>query len=266
MLVLWQSLHNDLSWRRWGGVMVAILLVSGVLGVVFLRSDRPAFQARIVRSKIIPPPVLNTGPLVAPLPPDINRWPTSYEEYFDTNKHHWGLGTKDDGTALLKRRMVAGAYYLQLTPTITNFVFLGGNSTYFAPTIYYLSVDFKKTWGDEHADCGVLFDEISDAQFSMFHIHDDLQQFSIDQVVDGGTWNQHLPDHVASTVIRPGDWNTLGVLADGDQFSFYINDTKVAQVPMIRVQRGLLDVAIAGRTPNEPAVCQFDNFIVRVPR
>jgi hypothetical protein len=100
--------------------------------------------------------------------------------------------------------------------------------------------------------------------------HDDYYKIEVcdDQMYRVGLryeeeW-ETLIDWTGSPVIIPGAVNTLGVLAEGRRFDFFINGRFVGSTEDERLSSGQLAVAIYA-DEDDKATIEFDNFIVRVP-
>jgi len=127
---------------------------------------------------------------------------------------------------------------------------------------FLVSVDVRQTSGPETADYGLAFRVVSDNTLYTFNISD-TGQFAV-QLLNRGEWSTLL-NWSASAAIRPGEINNLQVLAQGDQFTFFINDQEVAQLGDGSLPQGRVGLAIDHFEEDVTASWEFDNFEVRAP-
>ncbi len=197
---------------------------------------------------------------------EAENWPIFIEERFKNNDNRWGLGLKDDGTGYVQRSMIAGAYVLTLIPKHLGGCFLSGDSGIFAPETFYLTVEVEKVEGPFDGTGGIFFEELHDQQHVLFHLRNDEQEFAVADIKGGGKYVtrivpwQHRPD-----VIRVHGMNKFGLLGQGEEFAFFINDVELATAHIARTPGARLDLAIGGVTLNQRVVCLYRNFILRVP-
>jgi transcriptional regulator with XRE-family HTH domain len=196
---------------------------------------------------------------------DYEQWPVAIREQFKNNHNRWGLGFKDDGTGLIVRSLQEGVYCLMLTPRHDNGCFLGGDSAIIAPKRFYLTVEIEKIEGPDNSMAGIYFEELHDSHQIVFHARYGEREFAVASLQDGG--NQVIriiPWQERADLIRP-DRNQFGLLADQEQFTFFINGTDVGQATIPRVAGARLDVGIGGVKKHERIVFFYRDFMLRVP-
>lgn len=193
-------------------------------------------------------------------------WPIYIDERFKNNQHRWGLGLKDDGTGFIVRTMLDGAYCLTLIPKHPNGSLIGGDSAIVAPEVFYLTVDIEKIEGPDDGMAGIYFEELHDQQQIVFHARNGEQEFAVGDLKQGGNEVVRIvPWQPRPDVIRVHGINKFGLLADFENFTFFINDVEVAKAKIKRILGARLDVGIGGVTLNQRVVFVYRNFILRIP-
>jgi hypothetical protein len=141
---------------------------------------------------------------------------------------------------------------------------MGGDSSCFAPPIYYWSFQAQLIHGGT-ADDGYLlvFEEINDNCLAMLRIRDQARMASVIQTADSSSFSIYL-SRVFTPSIQASHVNKLAVLAMHNDHWFYINDVLVCHCHIKRFSRSRLDVGIAA-SAGQTVVCHFSNFCVRVP-
>jgi serine/threonine protein kinase len=105
-----------------------------------------------------------------------------------------------------------------------------------------------------------------DAQKETFYVF----AISDDQTYMVGLWDDEdeeltrLIDWEESDLIRPGEFNTVGVAAVNDTFWFFINDEYVNEVSDDQLEAGIVGIGLYVEDETE-AVIEFDNFELSVP-
>ncbi len=193
-------------------------------------------------------------------------WKTVFNDTFEGNSNHWGLGHRDDGVCRVERSIANGCYTLTLHNRFHWNVNIGGDSHCFAPPDYCVSVEARRLSGnnDEEDGFGLIFEEISDSSHGLFRIRDAGPEISIFVTRNGGDHYNIYLDRVECAAIRPRQSNKLAILAIQDQHWFYVNNVLVFQGSIPRIPYTRLDLGIvSGGT--ETVVCEYKNFSVRVP-
>jgi transcriptional regulator with XRE-family HTH domain len=222
------------------------------------------YEINRYRERFLPPPEIGEEP---PLIAEIERdWHVAFKDSFTGNGNHWGLGTRNDGVCMVERSIAAGCYTLRLNNWCHWNVTVGGDSHCFAPPIYYLSVEARRLTGgkDEEDGYAVIFEEINDGCHNVFRIRDAVQCFSLYRAQSGGDQVTTHIDRTFHPVIRPRQTNTLALLASHEQHWFYINNVLVFSTRLGRIADTRLDVGIISGSA-APVVCEYRNFVVRVP-
>jgi transcriptional regulator with XRE-family HTH domain len=193
-------------------------------------------------------------------------WPTYFQDSFESNGNHWGLGSKDDGVCMVERSIADGCYRMRLHNHFYWMVTLGGDSHCFAPPTYYLSVEAVRLSGNKDTEDGIglLFDEVSDASHGLFRIQDRAKKVSIFVTRNGGDHSEVYVKSDECAAINPQKTNKLAILAMHERHWFYVNNLLVHQAVIPRLPHTRLDVAITSGS-SVPVEGEFRDFRVRVP-
>ncbi|HEY0603523.1 MAG TPA: hypothetical protein VGD58_11465, partial [Herpetosiphonaceae bacterium] len=204
--------------------------------------------------------------LSCPLTSPAEHWPIALVERFKNNDHRWGLGVKDDGVGLIHRMMIDGAYMLTLIPKSSRGCFLAGDSIITAPDTFYLTVEVERIEGPATSSGGIAFEELHDHHLALFHLRNQEQQLAVWQFHQGGVKvRQIIPWQQRADVIRPHGMNKFGLLAEGERFTFFLNNVEIGSQQIARTPGARLDLAIGGLRINERIVYTYRNFVLRTP-
>jgi hypothetical protein len=144
-------------------------------------------------------------------------------------------------------------------------VFMGGDSSYFAPKSYYVVVQARIIQGStDNEGYSLVFEEISDNCHATFRIREQTRQASVVQTFDGRTGFNIYLNRASAPSIRPGMTNKIAILAIQNDHWFYINNMLIGHCLLQRLPYARIDVgAIAGA--KQSVTCCFQEFCVRVP-
>jgi transcriptional regulator with XRE-family HTH domain len=202
---------------------------------------------------------------VIPMAQIEREWCLAHHDTFISNYHRWGVGTKDNGMCQLQRRMENGSYVLSIQNCFHEDVFMGGDSSFLAPTTYCFTVRAKMSQGDTQDDgYGLMFEEISDECYAVFRIREKLHKASVVQTFDGGNNSNVYLRQVPAPAIRPKDTNHLAVLAIHQDHWFYVNEALVGHCVIPRLSCARLDVGIIAGT-QQHVVCHFQDLRIYIP-
>ncbi len=127
----------------------------------------------------------------------------------------------------------------------------------------YISMDIEQVSGTNQAEYGVTLRETDDGNYYYFAVTENWQEYSFgkwfnDQWVDIIDWTR-------TTAIRKDSPNRLAVLAEGSQFTLFINDQSVAQVTDTSIDQGIPGYIVGIWQANVDATFELDNIEVRAP-
>ena len=204
--------------------------------------------------------------IVAPSIPMMEQtWQTAWEDDFVDNHQRWGLGMKDDGTAMIKRSIVNQQLVMHMTGQFHAQAFWGADSNCFAPSIYYMNVEAKIVEGDAE-ECGyvLIFNELNDQRHAIFRIREYHKQISVVQTFEGKEGFEVYINRQPTSSIKPSQWNKIAILAIHQQHWFYINDRLINKATIPRYDHARLD--LGATVCNEQSITvAFRRFVMRVP-
>ena len=187
-------------------------------------------------------------------------WAVILCDPFDRGANDWSIGEYEGDLISGARRIENGKYLWEGTandgviwwsiPEIANF------------SDVYLTVEIQHMGGAEDGQYGIIFRRANSDNYGLFKIRDN-QQFKFSIRHEGG-WETVIA-WTESTAIRPGEINRLTVLAEGDHYTFYINDQYIDDTYDARLEAGQVGVAIELVAGGDAGTFEFDNFEVRAP-
>ncbi|MFT3895247.1 MAG: DUF1080 domain-containing protein [Anaerolineales bacterium] len=188
-----------------------------------------------------------------------DTWRVVMTDPFDSNKNKWTNEASDDEFANVNYQVVDGVYRWDVT---THKSFIGwvraGKKTY---SDFSVSVDARQVSGPDNADFGVVFREDEDGNFYYFGINNQGQYALYEYA---GEWNT-LIDWTDSDLINAGETNRITVIAQGTEFTFFINDQYLTSIIDEHISKGSIALSIEMAQENDEGVFEFDNFELRTP-
>ena len=132
-------------------------------------------------------------------------------------------------------------------------------------TDFYAAVTVRQIQGPQSTDYGLAFRVVSSGGIDSFYAFSisDTQQYSW-QVLNDGQWTTLIP-WTTHEAILPGGANRMAVLAEGEHFSFIVNDQLVAEGEDSTHIQGRAGLVVDLFDPGVPAEFVFDDFEVRQP-
>ena len=188
-----------------------------------------------------------------------SSWPLVFSDSFTSDVHQWPV-RKESGELASGELQITGGKYRWDTEARADGMVWPAVLNNEAFSDFYLTVEARQVSGDEDGNYGVVFRRNSQGYY-LFRIRGDRQfRFS---VRDEGEWAT-LIDWKETVAIRPGEMNKLAVLAQGADFTFFINDELVGEASDKRFDKGEVGLAIGLADVGDKAVFEFDNFELRV--
>jgi hypothetical protein len=188
-------------------------------------------------------------------------WKLVFSDNFDKNSQGWLTGTTDDDYAKMNFQIQNGKYIWDATahkgfiervrlntPSLTDFA---------------LSVDAAQVSGTDLAGVGLTFRQDTDGNFYYFAINGHTQRYSLDKWV-GGEWSTIIAGTFTSAIQKDKPAR-IAVLAEGDQFIFFINDQFVAQANDSTIPKGITALAINIGQADLQGTFEFSNIVLRAP-
>ncbi|HLF82410.1 MAG TPA: family 16 glycoside hydrolase, partial [Anaerolineales bacterium] len=207
--------------------------------------------------------VTNATGTAQAVPPTVasENWPVLLQEDFANNDNGWHpFEDFQDDYGTRSFVLSRGRFAWDVTPLRD--IHMHDTPSMASISDFLVSVDVRQTSGPQTADYGLAFRVVSDNTLYTFNISD-TGQFAV-QLLNRGEWSTLL-NWSATGAIRPGETNNLRVLAQGDQFTLFINDQEVAQLGDGSLPQGRVGLAIDHFEEDVIASWEFDNFEVRAP-
>jgi len=267
-------------WLSVIGIVVAIALCAfiafGMLGLGVLgagtssaaRTEQAATdtaataQARIAQEATATAQVVEATQ--AAIASNITRWtswPVAYSDDFSYDQDTWPTGDYTDDRADVNQQIVGGVYRWEAA-TSKGVSFRSTITHLDSIADLYLTVDVRQTSGPAGADYGIVFRKEADDSFYYFAVSE-TGQFDF-AVLESGQWTT-LIDWTETDTIKPGQVNTITVVAEGAHFTFFINRQMIAEADDSRLRRGTMGLGIELFDPGDKGAFEFDNFVVRAP-
>lgn len=187
------------------------------------------------------------------------QWPVAISDSFDQNLYRWPVGS-DDTEFGASRESISGGKYLWEVWAKRDMV------RWAFPSIAIKSdmvatLDARLNRGPLDTRYGLILRFVDPANFYFLSVSD---QGSLSfQLFYEGEW-KNLFEELNNPAIRPGQVNTLRVLARGSHFSVEINGQYVRETADSRLESGRTGIAV-GLPQGGQASVEFDNFDVRTP-
>ena len=189
----------------------------------------------------------------------VEEWRVVLTDPFDSNKNKWTNEASDDEFAAVDYKIADGRYVWTATARQAYIGWVRANTK--ALEDFYLSVEVRQVSGPDTADYGVLFREDEQGNFYYFGMNN-RGRFIL--YVYKGEWSTLL-DITVTDLVRPGETNRVTVIAEGAQFTFFVNDRYLATFTDEHIPKGGVALAIEMAQEGDEAVFEFDNFELRAP-
>ncbi len=187
-------------------------------------------------------------------------WPLLLRDGFDVNENDWSTGDYSDELIEGSRRITDDKYHWEATAS-------GGVVWWSIPELdtvsdLYLTVEGKQIGGDTDSQYGVIFRRADRDNYYIFRIRDD-GDYQLRTRYEG-EW-ETLIGWTESYLIQAGAVHRLAVVAQGSQFTFYINDQYVDEYTDTKLSEGQVALVIGLDDEGDTGTFEFDNFEVRAP-
>jgi hypothetical protein len=127
---------------------------------------------------------------------------------------------------------------------------------------FIITVDATHVSGAENASYGIIFRVVDAENLYYFCISDVGYYYA--GLLENGVWTT-LIDWTETTTINVKSSNTLKVVANGDQFSFYVNGNEVDTLRDGTHPSGTAGLAIELYDAGDQSTFEFDNFTIESP-
>lgn len=190
---------------------------------------------------------------------EIPDWPVYFSDTFDKVGSGWPIGTDRGSYATSLQRFIHGTYQwnVQAHQSV---------HWYACPSMrnvsdFVVTVNAQQLDGSEEAHYGVVFRRNDDGYYSFLVNqtgHYRLARWDHDE------WTT-LIDETWSHAIHRGAVNQITIVGHGVHFTFYINDTRVAEAEDDQFPTGQIGVAIELNQEGDQATFAFHDFVVWAP-
>jgi uncharacterized caspase-like protein/pSer/pThr/pTyr-binding forkhead associated (FHA) protein len=190
-------------------------------------------------------------------------WNLVIDDSFDSNDNQWDTAPIDDPDDFAgTREIVDGRFHWELQAyrdfaTMASVVHHTGSD-------FYVSVDMHQLAGSTVCGYGLLLRESNDGLYQ-FGLTDGARQFSVFAWNEAAGSSQPLIGETESEALRPGDVNTLAVIAAGPHYQFFINDQPVGEITDDEWTTGDVKLFAQLCEDGDSAVIEFDNIELRTP-
>ena len=192
------------------------------------------------------------------------HWSLILDESFETNLNGWNPFTDFNDEFGTRTFAFSRAGY-RWTVEPDRDVNLHDTPEMNALSDFYVAVSARQEKGPDSADYGLTFRVVSSGGTDSFYTFSvsDTRKYSW-QVLKDGEWTTLIP-WTTSDAIVPGGANRLAVLAEGEHFTFFVNDELVAEGDDSSLVQGRTGLVVDLFDPGVPADFVFDDFEVRQP-
>jgi hypothetical protein len=175
-----------------------------------------------------------------------------FSDEFVDNRNAWFTGVFEeietdvieDGVFKVIWTGASSSYELYEVRELTNFV---------------AEVDCIVVAGGTDGSCSLVFGQRPDIGFYKFELFDDYYRLFVVRV-EGDP--PILAEGSPEELVRPGDWNRLRVIKQGDRIRLYINDIQVADVSDATYPTGKIGISTNSYNEAGGVEIWFDNFSV----
>ena len=189
----------------------------------------------------------------------VEEWRVVLADTFDSNKNKWTNKSTDDEFAAVDYQVTDGRYVWTATAKQSYIGWVRANTK--ALSDFSLSVEVRQVSGPDTADYGVLFREDEQGNFYYFGMNNE-GRFILYEYKD--EWSTLL-DITVTDLVQPGEVNRITVIAEGAQFTFFVNDQYLATFTDEHIAKGGVALAVEMAQEGDQAVFEFDNFELRTP-
>jgi hypothetical protein len=203
-----------------------------------------------------------TATAIAPIQEIINKtdtWETVFLDTFDTNENGWVIRPEIDSELADGRIEIKDGSYVWDVTAKQGFWWYGASDRGVASD-FALSTDVRLKRG-QTGEYGLSFREHK-SDYYTFTITPN-QYFRVSLYYDD-RWIS-LIDWEKSYAIKPYDFNNITVIAEEQDFYFFINNQFVGQITDDHIKYGWYACFIDMHNEGDKAVIEFDNFGLRIP-
>ncbi|MBN1812523.1 MAG: protein kinase [Anaerolineae bacterium] len=191
---------------------------------------------------------------------EASGWPIILADDFSAEGNGWSLGDYDD-TLVEGSRSIDGGIYRWKAEAFDDFVWWSIPDTDEVSDLY-LAVDVRLVDGVSNAQYGLVFRRGESKDYYLLLVGDDGYYEFVK--VSGGDWTT-LVEWTETAAVRSGEVNRLEIVAQGSQFTFYINGEYVGEFSDDQLTSGKPALVVGLKEAGDTSVVEFDNFDLRAP-
>lgn len=196
--------------------------------------------------------------ILGELPQQVLGWSVVRADGF-SSVGDWWVGTDEDSWVKETRRVEDGMYSWSLYAKQPVFYRIWPSGANFED--FYTAVDVCKEQGSSTTSAGIIFRSGEGGNAYVFMVRNNGRYAFYELVRD--TWNVRV-DWTQAIPLTPGACNRVGVLAQGDLFTFYANDQVIDEVIDASLDSGTVGLGIE-LFGGESALWEFDDYVVLAP-
>jgi hypothetical protein len=208
-----------------------------------------------------PPPTVTITP-----PPTLTPtasyldWPVIHSEDFEFDQGGWLTGKGTDELTTTDLSITGGKYLLKITARQP--VFWRNQLFLRIPADFFLSIEVRMIKASAQARYGLLFRDSPESDF-FFFINAGIKQYGLLKR-SGNDWEKIIPA-AGCRWIDPAGANRLAVLAQGSEYTLFINGEMVDSFGEDGLNSGGVAVSVILYHAGEYMALEFDNFFVTAP-
>jgi len=206
-------------------------------------------QAYLTQTIPLPTVIVQTG-----------QWPVILSDSFEDNHNNWRVSKEETEWATTSQVIENGVYHWEMKAKRAMDIWSTINVA--SDEVFSLSVRTKVDPNMIYGSYGLVFHYQDKDNFYIFKL--DGEGRYIVQVQVNGKWKDILAWRQASAIKTDGE-NTLTVVAQGDQYAFYINEQFVGQAKDTAFTGGQTGLILYVNDSGEAVSVDFDDFVMRVP-
>ena len=205
------------------------------------------------------PTARRTGLATAtPLPAAGENW---IADSFDANQYTWATGADDGDYATINREIANGKYHWTVK---SKKGVLAREAPNASPAADFIAAVEAQRTGTGNGRVGLSFREDKNSNYYYFGVSDTEQMYGV-FLYYNKEWKT-LIDNTKSTAIRTDQPNWIAVKAEGNHFSFYINNQLVNEVDDTQLsEAGWVGLTAEMFDKDASADFEFDNFRLGPP-
>lgn len=249
--------HTKLAILVTCSFLIALVLGSGNLTVEAATSTTPTVTPTPLPSKF---QTIDSCTIASTLKPE---WKTRLCETFDDNKRGWVVGDQSSDMMNAEAKVEGGKYIIDYggkavkgyTSGVGSAIFIGEASD------FVVTIKGKFDSDNKYVGWGVVFRSSQAKDGYAFRISRE-GKYGFQRIVGGKLYT--LIASKASSLIKLEQDNTLSIVAEGNHFDFYINDSMVNSYEDSKLTGSRLNLVLYLQEGAE-SVFEFDEILVKTP-